>query len=395
MVVGGTKVAARVVATCAMVMVLSACPPEGGGGTGTTTSTTIGPDTGPPVIDSFTATRPTGAAPLTTALRWTISDPDAGPLTCSIDLDGGGDDLTVGSCTSASVRSATFDVAGAQTVTLSVSDGTSSVSSSLVVTPSAPSADEYAVDVRLNGTMTPSQTAAFTDAAARWAEVIRTGLPSVTVNVAAGACGSGGPAFSGSVDDLTIDAIVTPIDGVGGTLGSAGPCIVRTTGGLPAYGVMRFDSADLVGMEADGVLDDVILHEMGHIMGVGTRWSAFSLLNGSGTSNPTFTGIVARGPWNALDGGTTPVPVEGTGGSGTANAHWRESTFNNELMTGWVDNGSNPLSEITVGSLADLGYGVDLGAADPYGLPGLLAPGGRTDPGRQLHTELLAPIGTA
>lgn len=385
------RTALRALGAAAAVTALTACPPDGG--TGTTTTTT-GPDTGPPTISSFTASRTSGAAPLTTALRWTIADPDGAPMTCALDVDGGGTDLTIGSCTSSSSRSVTFDDPGPHTVVLTVSDGTASVTSSLVVTVGAPSADPYAIDVRLNGTLTPSQEAAFAAAAERWGEIVRTGLPSVSVNVAAGACAPGAPAFAGTVDDLTIDAIVTPIDGVGGTLGSAGPCIIRTTGGLPAYGVMRFDAVDLARIEADGILGDVILHEMGHVMGIGTRWSAFSLLNGSGTSDPTFTGVVARGAWNALSGAGTPVPVEGTGGAGTANAHWRESVFNAELMTGWVDNGANPISDVTVGSLSDLGYGVDLDAADGYGLPALLAPGGATG-GHQLHTELVEPIGSA
>jgi hypothetical protein len=50
--------------------------------------------------------------------------------------------------------------------------------------------------------------------------------------------------------------------------------------------------------------------------------------------------------------------------------HWREETFFNELMTGFLGSPPSPLSRLTVASLADLGYGVDFGAADPYSLPG-------------------------
>ena len=58
--------------------------------------------------------------------------------------------------------------------------------------------------------------------ARRWSQVIRTGLPDVSVTVAAGACGTGEPGFSGPVDDVTIDATIATIDGVGGILGQAG-----------------------------------------------------------------------------------------------------------------------------------------------------------------------------
>lgn len=42
---------------------------------------------------------------------------------------------------------------------------------------------------------------------------------------------------------------------------------------LPATGVMQFDSADAASMDASGSLDDVILHEMGHVIGIGQLWS--------------------------------------------------------------------------------------------------------------------------
>ena len=55
-----------------------------------------------------------------------------------------------------------------------------------------------------------------------------------------------------------------------------------------------------------------------------------------------------------------------TGGAGTRDGHWRESVLANELMTGWINAGSNPLSVLSVRSLAvapdaqGLGVGVGL-----------------------------------
>jgi hypothetical protein len=43
-----------------------------------------------------------------------------------------------------------------------------------------------------------------------------------------------------------------------------------------------------------------------------------------------------------------------------------------ESMTGFVDD-VNPLSQVTVESLGDLGYLVNASAADPYTLPGTAA----------------------
>ena len=41
------------------------------------------------------------------------------------------------------------------------------------------------------------------------------------------------------------------------------------------------------------------------------------------------------------------------GEPGTVDAHWRELVFDNELMTGFINFGTNPLSGVTVSSLAD------------------------------------------
>src|SRR5262249_428940 len=139
-------------------------------------------------------------------------------------------------------------------------------------------------------------------------------------------------------------------------------------------GKMAFDTADLKEMENKGTLNDVITHEMGHVLGFGTIWSFKSLLKGAGTSNPTFVGANAKREYGVLRGsGPTPVPVENTGGPGTADSHWRESVFRNELMTGFVGAAGNPLSRMTAGSLQDLGYVVDMNAAEHYTLPNHLA----------------------
>lgn len=115
-------------------------------------------------------------------------------------------------------------------------------------------------------------------------------------------------------------------------------------------------------MEATGTLHDVITHEMGHVLGVGA-------------ANSTFLGDGAMEEFCVLlsSGGLQPMPVENTGGPGTRDGHWRESVFRNELMTGFIGQAGNPLSRTTVAGFGDLGYQVDLEAADPYELPNLMA----------------------
>lgn len=381
---------AAVVVAAVGLLVLSGCPADPGVGSGPTTTLEPGQNRAP-VISAFTATRPSGASPVTTPLLWTISDPDGQPLTCTLDLDQNGtQDRTVPNCTSASVRSATFTTVGATVVALTVSDGVASTVAFTTINVAAPSSDAFNITVRMNGTMTPTQQAAFTNAAARWAQAIRSGLSTVSLNLPADDCGTGAPAFNGSIDDLLIDATIAPIDGVGSILGQAGPCYTRNGTGLPVYGVMKFDVADVADLQADGDFEAVILHEMGHVLGFGTVWAGRGLV-GAGTSDPTFTGATAVGAWQAI-GGSGAVPVEQLGGAGTADSHWRESVFNGELMTGWIDHNNNPMSAVTIAAFADLGYGVDLGAADPYGTPALRS--GAPAPEREITTELILPKGS-
>jgi subtilisin-like proprotein convertase family protein len=214
---------------------------------------------------------------------------------------------------------------------------------------------EFQIDVVFAGGLTVAQQAAFTAAAARWEEIIIGDIPDVLVS-------------GDLVDDVVIIASGIAIDGSGGILGQAGPTFLRSGSFLPASGIMQFDTADIADLEAAGQFVDVILHEMGHVIGIGTIWSELGLLSGAGGANPVFTGAQATAEYNAIFGASgTSVPVENTGGGGTRDSHWRESVFDNELMTGFLNFGvPNPISRVTAGQLGDLGYEVNINAADDY-----------------------------
>jgi len=216
----------------------------------------------------------------------------------------------------------------------------------------------YNIQVRFVGGLTTSQQAIFTEAADRWAEVISAALTPFSVD-------------GEVINNLLIEAEGKTIDGVSGILGQAGPTHVRPDNYLPVKGVMSFDSADLQGMEDAGELLDVIIHEMGHVIGIGTLWSYMELIEASGSDNPLFIGPNAMSEYGNLTAFNTPtkVPVANTGGPGTREGHWRELTFETELMTGYDDPGRNALSRMTIASLQDLGYQVNLNAADVYQLP--------------------------
>ncbi len=169
---------------------------------------------------------------------------------------------------------------------------------------------------------------------------------------------------------LVIYVAVIPIDGAGQVLGNAGPCLVRTANqSQPALGVMRLDEADLANLSASR-LDALVLHEMLHVVGLGTIWADNALLTGDGTADARFVGPLARAACVSEALGTTTcatdVPVHSTDGEGSAYAHWRESVFTNELMTPFLGAGSSPLSAMSIQSLADMGYEVSPVGADPF-----------------------------
>lgn len=226
----------------------------------------------------------------------------------------------------------------------------------------------YTIEVRFRGGLTERQKQAFRSAADRWVNLIVGDLPAMLVN-------------GEVIDDVLIFADGSDIDGPGGILGQAGPIDLRPASAgkaarLPATGQMSFDKADLKAMEQRQTLNDVITHEMGHVLGVGGLvWRLKGLLKNADTDNPTFSGKAAMKEYRALRGdgaANKRVPVENTGGAGTRNSHWRETVFRNELMSGFIAAPGNPLSRMTAASLQDLGYDVNLDAAEDYSLPNLM-----------------------
>lgn len=228
----------------------------------------------------------------------------------------------------------------------------------------------FLIDVRFLGAATPAQRDAFASAASRWMQIITGDIPDVPVNLTAGNCASGTPALNETIDDVVIFAQVTSIDGPGGILGSAGPCIRRTQGFFAAVGSMRFDAADLIGLQNTNRLEPVILHEMAHVLGFGTVWTDRGVLTGAGGSDPVFTGAEAQSIWPTLNLGYagTPIPVENLFGAGTRDSHWRESVLVSELMTGFIEAPGvpTPLSRLSIASFKDIGYSISYATADSY-----------------------------
>jgi hypothetical protein len=225
-----------------------------------------------------------------------------------------------------------------------------------------------AYDIVINFTGDSTYLQYFTRAARLWELVITGDVPD-----ASGVYGVPG----GFVDDLYIDASATYIDGQYGILGQAGPTDWRSGSNLASAGIMEFDSADLALMASNGTLTSVILHEMGHVLGIGTLWELDGLVQQvSDASKPTgidyrYIGTAALAEYRLLsnNASATYIQIESTqGGEGTIGGHWDESIFGSELMTGFISGATQGLSRMSLAALRDQGYTVDLGYADAYWL---------------------------
>lgn len=205
---------------------------------------------------------------------------------------------------------------------------------------------------------------AFGAAKAKWESVIVGDLPN-TGGQGTSLCGT----IPANVDDMYICGKAEAIDGPGNVLGSAGPSYVRPVNGnyLTSAGDMRFDTGDLNSLSS-AALEAVIVHEMGHVMGIGTLWDYNNDLYTSGEFYKQNS--KAQEKWNEI-GCTGRLPVETDGGQGTAGGHWDEDCLQNEVMTGYLGESSGIFSAITIGTLEDLGYTVDYSAAEPFSISNL------------------------
>lgn len=256
---------------------------------------------------------------------------------------------------------------------------------------------DFTIDVRFVGSIPSADLRDdYVAAAMRWMEIIVGDLPDVAVNAASPCLGSfGEPAINEVVDDVVIFARIRAIDGRGGVLGQATACRSRSGTLLTSVGGMEFDVADAQSLHNSGQFTAVAIHEMGHVLGfLSSRFSSLGLITGNGGADPYFTGAAAVAAWPSLGVSYTgnPVPLENTGGLSTAYSHWRESVIETELMTGWIEPAGvyMPLSAITVGLMADIGYQVDMSKADPF-IPSLLATPAQR--GRRFNLHEIQPKG--
>jgi Leishmanolysin len=225
-------------------------------------------------------------------------------------------------------------------------------------------ASAYTISLSLTGDgMTLSKRQIFREASNRWSDVVIGDVPDIS------SYGLRKPipdcTLPAIIDDLHICGEITEIDGPGQVLGQAGPTYFRRGSYLPVLGLMQFDSADVDSLINGNTFSAVILHEMGHVLGIGTVWKRNRV-----TTKGLFCqyrGINGNREYRALSGCARILPVETDGAYGTRCGHFDESCFQDELMTGYVNGATSlPLSRLTVATLEDIGYTVNYAEADPY-----------------------------
>ena len=241
----------------------------------------------------------------------------------------------------------------------------------------------FDIDLIFVGDVTEDQKELFRQAARRWEAIITSDIPDQKIVRDSDSIVRDSDCVNDAsliVDDLRIYVEITDIDGPHGTLALAGPEHVRDPSLLPVTGCMEFDVADINSID----LYSTIVHEIGHVLGFGTIWHFpdLDLLEKPSLDaddepivpapDTHFSGPLAIAAFDDAGGASyrgNKVPVENQGGPGSQDGHWRESVLGDEIMSPFVSGSEEPLSAITIQSLADIGYSVDVSQADPYRLP--------------------------
>jgi len=224
---------------------------------------------------------------------------------------------------------------------------------------------EFRVKTIFDGEFSTIDTSIIRDAVTRWQSVIKKST------------------LPGNFVDLTMTFNMSILGE--GTLAAA--AVSDTQNGFATSGNVWINSInwqtqkDKVKYEGKTEAYFTILHEIGHVLGIGTLWNSM-IVDGLYIG---FNGL--REYRNLLsDESLVGVPIEDDGGAGTQGGHIEEGTepyssvnnrvisdvlhsgLDSELMTGWSErtDGNEPLSKVTVGMLDDLGFEVDYESADLY-----------------------------
>ena len=206
-------------------------------------------------------------------------------------------------------------------------------------------------------------------AVAKWTRALSKNRGDFPLNTPPNQCFAGAPRLNENHHNLLVFVSIGYIDGANGQLAFTSVCSISADDALPVVAHIRLDRTDIAWMEEQRVFAGVVTHELGHALGFNPPTYMAKGLAAGGVTDPYFSGSTARaefqkhGAWYT---GVT-VPLEDSRDKGPNDPHWRFVVFWDELMAGELGPKYRmPLSVITLGLFADLGYNVDFTVADSY-----------------------------
>ncbi len=237
--------------------------------------------------------------------------------------------------------------------------------------------DRFDITLEFNSSDAPDVfVRAFENAAERWEEVITGDLPYAFVD------------GYGFVDDILIEVATEEaellFEGVDQTILAISSILgqrqedIQVGSSLPTHAQIVVNASAAIAIEQN--LDELAANTIGRALGFGALWEELGLVGEfEGVLNYIGTNALREAAElsSTLDGAS--ILEDGASG-GLAGQYWNEAVLNSELMTSSIEFrgiGSsprpstapdNPLSNLTIGAMEDLGYGVNYQAADPFAI---------------------------
>jgi hypothetical protein len=214
----------------------------------------------------------------------------------------------------------------------------------------APAQSQFNIELSFGNDIPEAIREGVRQAAARWSQIIIGDLPD-----------------EGAIDDIKIDVESGQLEL--NILATGGPDQFRPGGGLPYHGVVTW--SELALNESTARATQIALHEIAHVLGVGTLWESRNLLESQfGTS--VYAGRAALAMYQfAVDSAAKGVPIQATAGDTGHGTHWADSwaAVNDQffdIMSSELNQNvaGRFISTVTVGAIHDLGYEVDYTQAD-------------------------------
>lgn len=224
--------------------------------------------------------------------------------------------------------------------------------------------EDFQIDLDLSGVPLRDRSY-FRQARDTWTDIVTQGLPDFdSSGVPPNLLPESPCSLPSVIDDLYICIQIKEFDRKDdNVIASAAPRFARTKDeaagnpGLPVTGFMSINEEKVNELIGDGIYQQVIEHELSHVLGFGTLWGREGLTEAVGDDTCYYRGTNAVSEYRALSR-CDDLPLEGCG-------HWSDC-MGRELLTATIDkNTGTALSRVTIAAMEDLGYVVDYSMADP------------------------------